>query len=94
MDKSQEPKYDAIDGKIVNRATGQPIPDDEPIFILRGKDLKAAKALRAYHMTCENVEHRKVVAQRIEDFERFAQEHPDRMKLPDTRLPESEPATP
>jgi hypothetical protein len=44
MDINQERKYDAVDGKIVNRATGKPIPDDEPIVIFRAKDKLAVLA--------------------------------------------------
>lgn len=84
MKVEQEPKYDAVDGRIVNRATGVPIPDDEPVFVLRAKDANAARTLRAYHMNCHDPKHRAVVARRIADFERFAEDHPDRMKQPDT----------
>lgn len=80
----QEPKYDAIDGKIVNRATGAAIPDDEPIFILRAKDINAMSTLRHYLNFHWDVGHRQAVARRIEEFERFAGAHPERMKTPDT----------
>jgi hypothetical protein len=85
MKVEQEPKYTTnADGRIVNRASGNPIPDDEPVFILRAKDANAIKALRSYHMNCHNFAHRKIVAGRIADFERFAAEHPERMKEPDS----------
>jgi hypothetical protein len=32
MDKRQESKFAAVGGRLVNRATGEPIPDDEPVF--------------------------------------------------------------
>lgn len=86
MRESQEPKYDAINGQIVNRATGNPIPDDEPIFILRAKDIRAVGALKRYQQFCTDTEHRAVVGKRIVDFESFARTHYDRMKEPDTRV--------
>lgn len=90
MLKSQEPKYAAVGNLIVNRATGVPIPDDEPVFIFRAKDRYAAHMIRLYASECLNEEHRQVILQRAEDFERFAHEHPERMKEPDSRLPVSE----
>ena len=37
LSQAKQPKYTTAtkDGRIVNRATGKPIGDDEPIFILR-----------------------------------------------------------
>ena len=84
MLKTQEPKYDAVDGRIVNRASGEPIPDDEPIFVFRARDVKALHALRAYFGHCTDTHHMAAVTQRIEDFKAFAQTHPERMKEPDT----------
>lgn len=90
MLKSQEPKYDAIDGKIVNRATGEAIPDDEPVFILRAKDIRAVGLLQRYLQYCTDPGHRCAIHNRIADFQRFAREQYARMKEPDTRLPVSE----
>ena len=82
---SQEPKYGIHDGRIVNRASGEAIPDDEPIFIFRAKDRLAVRILTAYFSAIEDAEHARTVAARLEDFKRFAKEHPGRMKDPDTR---------
>lgn len=82
---SQEPKYTVTkDGRICNRATGRPIPDDEPVFVLRAKDRKAHVALMAYCRACDDEAHRDNVLQRLGDFESFSFEHPTRMKEPDT----------
>ena len=69
----------------MNRGSGVPIPDDEPIFIFRAKDRLAVRILTAYFSAIENPEHASAVAARLEDFKRFAKEHPERMKDPDTR---------
>lgn len=45
---AQEPKYTVRGGRIVNRASGEAIPDDEPVFILRARDVLAIDALVAY----------------------------------------------
>lgn len=83
---AQEPKYTtgSKDGRLVNRASGKPIPDHEPVFVLRAQDVHALEALRAYLMVVDTPEHSQAVRQRIEAFEAFAVAHPDRMKFPDT----------
>ena len=82
---SQEPKYGIRGGRIVNRRSGVPIPNDEPISIFRAKDRLAVRTLTAYFSAIEDPAHARAVAARLEDFKRFAREHPERMKDPDTR---------
>ncbi len=42
-----------IDGeRLVKTSNGQPIPDDEPVFILRGRDAVAADAIEYYSSLC------------------------------------------
>ena len=84
MLKTQEPKYDAVNGRIVNRASGKAIPDDEPVFILRASDRKAAKALAYYLRQCDDSDHRSAIRQRLADFMSFDEQHPERMKEPNT----------
>lgn len=85
MKIEQEPKYDIIDGRIVNRKTGVPIPDNEPVMIFRAKDVYAAAAINAYHCLVPPGEHRDAVEARINDFRRFAHNNPGLMKAPDTK---------
>jgi hypothetical protein len=87
MDAKQEPKYRAEGGRIINRASGEAIPDDEPVFILRARDTTAVATLLNYyqgHRLCQNDQHADAVLQRLRDFQRFQREHPQRMKYPDT----------
>ena len=87
MDVKQEPKYRAEDGRVINRASGEVIPDDEPVFILRARDATAVVTLLHYyqgHRLCQNDQHADAVLQRVRDFQRFQREHPERMKYPDT----------
>lgn len=81
---SQETKYDVEAGRLVNRETRVPIPDHEPVFVLRAKDLKASAALIAYHAVCTDPNHRKAIAGRIDAFNAFAADHPEAMKEPDS----------
>ncbi len=83
---AQEPKYTVnAQGRIINRATGVAIPDDEPVFILRAKDKVAADAIRQYaYLLPLSTTHTMVVVSRAHDFERFAYANPERMREPDT----------
>lgn len=92
MQPEQENKYRAvahgqlslITGFLINRATGEPIPEDEPVFVFRARDKHAAAALAYYGALCGDIEHRKAVEKRVADFIRFSVEKPHRMKEPDS----------
>lgn len=86
LPQAQEPKYTTAtkDGRITNRATGKPIPDDEPVFILRAKDHLATAALQAYLERIDDLEHATEVQKRIDAFDDFAAAHPERMSWPNT----------
>lgn len=82
---TQEPKYtvSSKDGRLVNRATGKPIPDDEPVFVLRAQDIHALPTLHAYLSLVREIDQAAAVTNRITAFQDFALAHPDRMKEPD-----------
>lgn len=87
MDPKQEPKYEARGGRIFNRASGEQIPDDEPVFILRARDTTALATLIHYytqHINYQNMDHACAVFGRVKDFQQFQREHPERTKYPDT----------
>lgn len=78
------------DGKyrlvVVKAKTGEPIPDDEPWFLLRARDHLAIQLLRAYRDMaiadgCTSF-HLQGINERIATFEHFAIQHPERMKQP------------
>lgn len=85
---SQEPKYTVTRTHIVNRASGEAVPHDEPVFVFRARDALGVRALEAYLVLIGEREpssmHADAVRGRIADFQRFASAHPDRMKWPDT----------
>lgn len=84
MDIKQEPKYDVnADGLIYNRETGEVIPADEPIFILRARDKLAALVISYYLKLCSKRKFVKAIKERLHDFVNFAHSHPERMKDPD-----------
>lgn len=76
----QEPKY-AVDEKgIYNRQSGEHIPLDEPVFILRARDIHAIKTLGFYSAQVADAHHREVIEKRIDQFESFAFLMTERMK--------------
>ena len=77
-----ERKYQIVDSILVKRSTGVPIPDDEPLFILRAKDLNALSALAFYVALCNDLYHREQVMKSVLDFKNFAAQHPERMGEP------------
>ncbi len=85
MTPEQEPKYKVNEnGQIVNRVSGEAIPDDEPVMIFRARDKNAAPMIAYYAKLCVDPEHKAVVKERLHDFVDFIHDHPDRMKEPDT----------
>jgi hypothetical protein len=74
-----------IEAQIVNPA-GVPIPADEPLILLRARDHNAVDTLRFYRAKCElegcTPYHMRGIDNRLEAFERFRNEHPERMKQP------------
>lgn len=63
------------------------IPDDEPVFTIRGKDLLASQAIRTWMAAAEEagVNQQKMdgVNEHLEAIERFQLEHPERCQIPD-----------
>jgi hypothetical protein len=95
MPVSQEPKYGIKDNRLFNRETGEFIPDDEPVFIMRARDANAATGIVRYISRCmshghpdeaKREEHVLALMRRYDDFRAFAKAHPDRMKYPDTEM--------
>ena len=78
-----ERKYDIQNNKLVKRTNGIPLPEDEPLFVLRAQDKIALAILGAYHAMTDNVQHKEAIMLVIKDFQKFELEHPDRMKTPD-----------
>lgn len=86
MNTNQEPKYGIVNGRLYNRQSGEFIPDDEPIFILRARDKYAANLLAHYKSMVTNSQHYEAVSLRLVQFDNWALNNPKRMKEPDTIL--------
>lgn len=81
-----DPKYNIYEGKIINSSTGKPIPDNEPVFILRAQDKKSTDAILHYQRICDNFNQKDKVGDIMEKFIKYQlkDENSDRLKEPDT----------
>lgn len=72
---------------IINTATGVEIPEDEPLILFRGKDVLTRGVLEHYRDECYNrrcrSEHTAGIGAELTKLNKFASEHPERMKVPD-----------
>lgn len=76
-----------IEGEqIIKTSNGQPIPEDEPLFLIRGRDYLALPLLEHYRRLSEQDDcteyHLEGLSKRIEEFRRFATANPQVMKQP------------
>jgi len=76
-----------IDGEqIIKSSNGQAIPEDEPLFLFRGRDHLALFALQHYRDLCVadgcNDYQLQIVESEILKFSTFATQNPGRMKQP------------
>lgn len=72
--------------RIVESATWEWVPDDEPLFLIRARDRNALAMLRYYELICGqdncSSSYMRRIRERIEAFERYAREHEDLMRQP------------
>jgi len=79
-----ERKYKILENRLVRRSDSVPVPDDEPLFILRAQDRNALATLMTYVSICVNLEHRRNVMKTVNDFTNFRNNNPEKMKEPDS----------
>jgi hypothetical protein len=85
----QDPKFKfGSDDTIYRRDGSPPIPFDEPVILLRGKDQVTLYALREYVRVMRSFpssqlarEHAESVTERIESIEKWQAEHPGRVGM-------------
>ena len=70
-------------GRLVNIATGIPIPDDEPVFVLRAKDDLAVQTLEYYQEFTETDPFASEVDKCLKAFQEWQAANPDKVKEPD-----------
>jgi hypothetical protein len=94
--KTQDPKYAVeilhggnkdgtghrLTARLVNAETHEPIPEDEPVFLLRAKDIHAADTLLDYWEHLSDMKHMASVVDRLDEFREFAKKFPERMREP------------
>lgn len=77
-----ERKYKILNGQLVKRNGEKPIPENEPLFILRAKDRKALPALVAYNIILDNLDQKAEVTKSVNDFRKFQENNPEKMQEP------------
>jgi hypothetical protein len=93
-------KFGILGDRLVNLVSLQPIPEDEPLFLLRGRDNHAYDTLMHYlRLNADGDDlHQEGIKQVIRKFIAFATGHPERMKQPgitrDLKLESAAPAAP
>lgn len=76
-----------IDGdRLIKTSNGEPVPEDEPLFIFRGRDELARRVIWEYlnMLRKEQCDRDRIIAvdQAMMRFCQFAMDHPERMKQP------------
>lgn len=84
--RTQDSKFWIANNRLVGQS-GE-VPADEPLFILRGRDVLSRDTIAAYLALCEkggaDRDHIAAVRERLRQFEEFKTKNPHRMKTPDT----------
>jgi len=81
-DGGQDRKFAFRDGLFVNRVSGEPIPADEPVIIFRAHDWHALDVLAFYQRLADDPHHVRAIQDRMNEFQAYKDEHPERMKEP------------
>lgn len=74
--------WDKHSGVFRNRVSGEPIPKEEPILILRARDHHSISVLRFYRKLVQDFHHFQALSDRINEFESYRALYPERMKEP------------
>lgn len=81
-----DPKYHIRGDLIVKTSNNDPVPDDEPLILFRGRDRLALPMLRAYRELCVadgcTTYQMEGIDNRISAFETFQRKQAGRMKQP------------
>jgi hypothetical protein len=79
---AEDRKFKFEGGRFVNRVSGEPIPDDEPVIIFRARDRKSIAVLNFYLSICDDEHHRQAIRDRIAEFTLYQRDNPKRVKEP------------
>lgn len=79
-------KFHIEGDQIVKTANGEAIPDNEPLFLMRGRDRLAIPMLKIYAELSKidgcNDYHFDKLRTTLSEFEEFAARNPEKMKQP------------
>lgn len=82
MAEDRKFKFDHEDGRFVNRVSGEPIPDDEPVILFRARDRHTIELLAIYKAMSGDPHHQRAIQDRIDEFRAFQEANPQRVKEP------------
>jgi len=71
-------------GRVYNLQSGREVPEDEPLYLFRGKDRHLPDVLQKYADRCENEEHARTVMATRNEVMRWQGDNWDSVKEPDT----------
>jgi hypothetical protein len=84
-------KYHVDGDKIVKTRTEEEIPEDEPCFLIRGRDKVAIEVLYRYRTMCRSfgsrAHHLKSIDGMIKEFERYQRLNPKEVRVPGMKDP-------
>ena len=75
-------KFEIVNNQLTLVDSGEVIPDNEPGFILRGKDRRALSTIGCYQGVCALGDEWKQVQKVIESFREFRENNPELMANP------------
>lgn len=76
--------FKIVDGDLVSKTDDVEVPEGEPVFILRARDLKVLSTIRCYQsLFAPTSDNWKVIQEVLDDFNEFRQKFPERMKEPE-----------
>jgi hypothetical protein len=83
----QESKYTTDGYSLINRASGEAIPADEPVFIFRARDPYLLSVLTYYLAHVNDPAHQVAVERAIQRVQAWQTANPNKMKEePDTQI--------
>lgn len=77
---TQDPKYTTNGTHIIDRATGEAIPHDEPVFIFRASETNACSTIGDHANRCSTMAEVRAVEERFIQFGDWAEANPQRMR--------------
>jgi hypothetical protein len=88
--KTLDRNHNIVEDQVIDLSTGNPVPSDEPVILLRGNNRLIIPLLRHYRELCVqdgcSEEQLKAIDGAIPPFTQFMNDHRDRMRQPGSQL--------